>query len=167
MKRVYTFLLSITLTYSFAQKSNYQEITPYYLLNLGYSYQNLHYAELGMNVYLVKPGNNIIDIGATVNLDFHEKFVAIPEVQIGYLWNFKESMADPYSKNIKSSFYVSRISVSPWHITPEAGITILSLIDITAGYGFKFRQNKDVNLKGLKLGVSLRVPFQALTFRND
>lgn len=77
MKRVYILLLSIVQTYSFAQNSNYDEITTYYLPNLGYTYQNLNYAELDMNVYLVKSSNNIFDIGANVNLDFIENLLTL------------------------------------------------------------------------------------------
>lgn len=140
-----------------------KDFTTYYLLNLGYTYQGINYFEGGGNIYFVQPNNNIIDIGATVNLSYiKDKVIPIPEIQMGYLFNSKGSMIDPYSKEINSAFWAVRTSISPWHITPEIGITILSLIDITTGYGFSFREHKNVMLDGFKIGVSMRFPFLLL-----
>ena len=143
-----------------AQEVEYQDFTAYYLFNVGYTYHNIHYLETGLNAYLVQPNDNILDLGATVNLGYSDQnFIAIPEAQAGYLWNIKDSPIDPYSSNFNSAFWVMRTSVSPWHITPEVGVTVVSLIDITAGYGFEFRQHPNVDLSGLKIGLSVRLPF--------
>lgn len=159
------FLLNFALCTQ-AQEHEYQDFTTYYLFNVGYTYQNINYFEGGLNTYLVQPNNNIIDVGATANLGYSDNhFIVIPEAQLGYLWNVKNTKADPYSTNFNSAFWTMRASVSPWHVTPEVGITILSLLDITAGYGFEFREHKNINLDGLKLGVSLRLPF--LLFWHD
>lgn len=160
---------AILLTFSFpnfAQEVEYQDFTAYYLFNIGYTYQNIHYFEGGANAYLVQPNNNIIDLGATANLGYSDdKFVVIPEAQAGYLFNLKNSAIDPYSNNFNSAFWVVRTSVSPWHITPEVGITVVSLLDLTAGYGFEFNDHKHVDLEGFKIGLSVRLPF--LLFWHD
>lgn len=160
MKKPFFILLFTSMLFTQAQESEYQDFTAYYLFNVGYTYQNINYFEGGLNAYLVQPNDNIIDLGATANLGYSDKnFIAIPEAQIGYLWNIKRSAIDPYSTNFNSAFWTVRGSVSPWHITPEVGITVVSLIDITAGYGFQFREHPNVDLEGLKIGVSLRLPF--------
>lgn len=143
-----------------SQNIEFQDFTAYYLFNLGYTYHNINYFEPGVNVYLVRPNNDIIDLGATVNVGISDRnFLAIPEAQVGYLWNLKGSVIDPYSSNFNSAFWVLRTSVSPWHITPEFGFTVLSLLDFSIGYGFEFNENKNVDLDGIKLGLSLRLPF--------
>lgn len=158
-KHLFILFLSSTLFIQ-AQELEYQDFTAYYLFNVGYTYQNLNYFEGGLNAYLVQPNDNIIDLGATANLGASDgKFIAIPEAQIGYLWNIKRSVIDPYSPHFNSAFWLVRGSVSPWHVTPEVGITVVSLIDISAGYGFQFREHPHVDLEGLKIGVSLRLPF--------
>lgn len=160
MKKIWIALfLSISLNTQ-AQEFEYQDFTAYYLFNVGYTYQNLNYLEAGLNAYLVRPNNDAIDLGATVNLGYSDgQFIAIPEAQVGYLLSAKETAFDPYSSNFNSAFWVVRGSVSPWHVTPEVGITLLYLIDITAGYGFEFREHPQVDLDGFKIGVSIRLPF--------
>lgn len=143
-----------------SQEVEFQDFTAYYLFNVGYTYQNLNFVEAGLNTYLVQPNNNIIDLGATVNLGASDgNLIAIPEAQIGYIWNIKNSIIDPYSSNFNAAFWVVRTSVSPWHVTPEIGISLVDLIDLSVGYGFEFNQHKHVDLDGLKLGVSFRLPF--------
>lgn len=147
-------------------QAEFQDYTAYYLFNAGYTYQQINYFEGGLNAYLVQPNNNVIDLGATVNLGYSDnQLITIPEAQIGYLFNAKNSSIDPYSSNFNAAFWVIRTSVSPWHVTPEVGISIVDLIDITAGYGFEFRNHDKVDLDGFKAGISFRLPF--LLFWND
>lgn len=148
------------------QRVEYQPFTAYSLFNLGYTFQGTHFFEPGYNLYLVRPNNNILDLGASLNIGYRaNRMLWIPEVSAGYLFNFNNTVVDPYSANFTSAFWVMRASISPYHVTPEAGITVLSLLDITAGYGFEFRDHPVVNFNGLKLGISLRLPF--LLFWND
>lgn len=147
-------------------KPQYQDFTTYYLFNLGYTYQDASYFEGGLDAYFVRPNNHVVDLGIAVNLGAPSgKFTTIPEAHLGYLFNLKNSVIDPYSSQINSAFWLVRTSVSPWHVTPEAGITILDLLEFTAGYGFEFRENKKTNLAGLKLGLNIKIPF--LLFWHD
>ena len=160
MKRAWIIVLLIFCFNAKAQELEYQDFTAYYLFNIGYTYHNLNYLETGLNAYLVRPNDDIIDLGATANLGLSQgKFIAIPEAQVGYLWNIKHSVIDPYSSNFNSAFWVLRTSVSPWHVTPEVGISIVDLIDLSVGYGFEFNDHQHVDLDGLKLGLSFRLPF--------
>lgn len=160
MKFRLLFILLSAAVLGKCQDVDFQKFTAYYLFNAGYTYQNINYFEGGLNAYLVQPNDNIVDLGATANLGYSDgEFVVIPEAQAGYLFNFKDTPFDPYSSNFNSAFWVLRTSFSPWHITPEAGITVVSLIDITAGYGFEFRDHPHVDLNGLKIGLSVRLPF--------
>lgn len=166
MKKLLLIFFVIFSANAKSQEVEFQDFTAYYLFNIGYTYQNNSYFEVGSNVYLVRPNNDIVDLGATLNFGASNgNFLVIPEAQIGYLWNLKNSAIDPYSSNFNSAFWMVRTSVSPWHITPEVGITVLSLIDFSVGYGFEFSEHKNVDLEGLKLGLSIRLPF--LLFWNE
>ena len=159
MKKLYSILFALIFSWGFSQ-AEYQKFTPYFLFNVGYNYQNINYLNTGVDLYILTPSNNIIDLGASADMGLpNDAFTAIPKAHIGYLFNVKNSIADPYSSNFSSAFWVVRTNVTPWSIQPEAGITFLSLFEITAGYGFEFRENPKVNMEGLKIGVNLKLPF--------
>ncbi|MGI9526174.1 MAG: hypothetical protein ACR2MS_03575 [Weeksellaceae bacterium] len=137
-----------------------QDFTTYYLFNVGYTYQNINYFEGGLNAYMVRPNNDIVDIGVTANVGYSDnELIVIPEAQLGYHFGRKESLPDFYSPEFNAGFWVIRTSVSPWHITPEVGVSLVDLIDITVGYGFEFREHDKVDLEGIKAGLSVRIPF--------
>ncbi|ADX67430.1 hypothetical protein [Weeksella virosa] len=136
--------------------------TPYFLLQTGYTNWNGNYGKLGADLYLVQPNDNIIDLGLAGNLGYMQNnFILIPEASIGYLFNFYQKAADPYSKSFRSSFYTARINVSPWSISPELGFTVLSVFEFNAGYAIEFREYKDFkSLEGLRFGCTFHLPTQ-------
>jgi len=158
MKRLFTFVLFVLALHLQAQ----EKVTSYFVLNAGYEYWNGSYGRLGSDLYLVQQNDNIISLNANVNLGYmQDKFRAIPEVGVGYLFNFKNNPGDPYSSNMNSAFYVIRLDVSPWTITPKAGLAVLSLVEINAGYAFEYRENKDFKpMDGLRIGFTLHLPTQ-------
>ncbi|MBV7441690.1 hypothetical protein KRX57_09675 [Weeksellaceae bacterium TAE3-ERU29] len=165
MKKLYSIIFILVFSLGFSQIENstqaeYKKITPYFLFNVGYNYQNISYLNTGLDLYIVAPSNNIIDLGASADIGFpNGDFTVIPKAQLGYLFNVKNSTTDPYSNNFSSAFWLVRTNVTPWSVQPEAGITILSLLEFTAGYGFNFRENPKVNTEGLKVGFNLKLPF--------
>ena len=159
MKKLYSIILALVFSLSFSQIEN-QKVTPYFLFNVGYNYQNINYLNTGLDLYLVAPSNNIIDLGLSADMGLpNNAFTIMPKAQVGYLFNVKNSAIDPYSNNFSSAFWLVRTNVTPWSVQPEAGITLLSLLEVTAGYGFNFRENPKVNTEGLKIGVNLKLPF--------
>ncbi|MDO5509323.1 MAG: hypothetical protein Q4F57_01370 [Weeksellaceae bacterium] len=159
-------LLGIGFGHCQEDRVEYEAFTAYSLFSLGYAYQGSHFIEPGYNLYLVRPNNHIIDLGATLNVGYaNDRMLWIPEAQLGYLFNFKNKVVDPYSANFNSAFWLARASISPYHVTPEVGITVLSLLELTVGYGYVFNEHPAVDLSGLKLGLGLRIPF--LLFWND
>lgn len=159
-------MLALASTVKSQQMPEYQEFTAYYLFNLGYAYQDASYFKAGIDTYLVRPNNHIVDLGFAANLGApNSKWTVIPEAHLGYLFNLKNSVVDPYSSQINSAFWLIRTSASPWHITPEAGITILDLLEFTAGYGFEFRKHENAHLGGMKMGINIKLPF--LLFWHD
>lgn len=166
MRKIYLLSIFCLLSSWVNAQVRYQATTPYTIFNVGYTYQNSNFLNTGIDEYLVLRNNHIIDLGASANMGIlNKKFTAIPKIGIGYLFNAKNNVIDPYSSNFNSAFYVVRANVTPWSIEPEAGISILSLLEITAGYGFKFREHKEYSLNGLKIGVNAKIPL--LLFHHD
>ncbi|WP_333662790.1 hypothetical protein [Chishuiella changwenlii] len=149
------------LLFSFQVKAQ-KELTEYFTINLGYETWNGNYGKVGTDLFLVQQNNNILTFSANANLGYmQDKFRVIPEIGAGYMFNFRNNTADPYSSHFNSAFYVIRGEVSPWTITPKAGIAILSILEFNAGYSFEFRENKDFkNMNGFRAGLVIHLPTQ-------
>ena len=158
MKKLLTFTFLIISLFSQAQ----EKATSYVTLNAGYEYWNGNYGRLGADWYLVQPNNNIISLNANVNLGYmRNEFRAIPEVGIGYLFNFKNNSGDPYSSYFDAPFYTTRVDISPWTITPKIGVALLGLLEFNAGYAFEFNQYKNFkSMDGVRLGFTIHLPTQ-------
>lgn len=158
MRKLITILLFTISTFTYSQS----KFTPYIVYNIGYDYWNGSYGRLGTDLYLVQQNNNILTVNANVNLGYmQDKFRAIPEVGVGYLFNFKDNVADLYSSNVSAPFYSARVDISPWTITPKIGIAVLSVLEINAGYSFEFRANKNFKtMDGFRTGLVFHLPSQ-------
>lgn len=140
-------------------------LTSHLLINLGYANLNGNYFKMGPEVYLVQPNNNLIDLSATANMAyFKDKFVVIPELGIGYQFNAQkvENRIDPYRSYMHGTFYSVRLNASPWNLTPEAGISILGLLEANVGYSFEINQHDYAGFKGIKFGLTFHIPTIAL-----
>lgn len=156
MKKLLTVTFLILSFFAQAQ----EKTTSYFVVNAGYEYWNGNYGRFGTDLYLVKPNDNIITVNANVNLGYMQnKFRAIPEVGVGYLFNFDNKVADPYSTNIKAPFYSLRLDVSPWTISPKVGFAVLGLLEFNAGYSFEYRKYKDFKaMDGVRAGFTIHLP---------
>lgn len=154
-------IILLLLLCSFAAKAQ-DKLTSYFLINAGYTNWNGNFGKLGMDLYLVQQNDNIIDLSAIANLGYmRDKFVLIPEVSLGYMFNFYHKAADPYSRNFRSAFYTLGANVSPWTISPEIGIAILSIIEFNAGYAFQYRDFDNFKpMDGVRFGLTFHLPTQ-------
>ncbi|MDH0673294.1 hypothetical protein N5D03_01910 [Empedobacter sp. GD03861] len=155
------FIAIFVFIISFQAKAQ-QNLTDYFTINLGYEYWNGNYGKVGTDLFLVQDNNNILTFSANANLGYmKDKFRVIPEVGAGYMFNFHNNTGDPYSSNFNSAFYVIRTEVSPWTITPKAGIAVLSIVELNAGYSFEFRENKNFkDMSGFRAGLTIHLPTQ-------
>ena len=158
MKR---FAILFFILISFGVKAQ-NKSTSYFVFNAGYENWNGNYGRLGSDLYLVQANDNILTVNANVNLGYmKDKFRAIPEIGVGYLFNFKNNPGDPYSSNISSAFYSARVDVSPWTISPKVGIAVLSLVELHVGYAFEFRSYDDFkDMDGIRTGLTIHLPSQ-------
>lgn len=158
MKKLFI-LCFLLINFNVYSQSN---LTPYVVYNIGYDYWKGSFGKLGADLYLVQQNNNIFTVSANANLGYmQDKFRVIPEVGVGYLFNFKNNTLDLYSSNVSSSFYSARVDVSPWTITPKLGVAILSVFEINAGYSFEFNEREDFkSLDGFRAGFVFHLPSQ-------
>lgn len=156
-------LLKIALLLSFVMSNAQQKggTTAHLLFQLGYVNLNGNYFKAGPEIYLVQTNSNLIDLSATVNMAyFKNKFIAVPELGIGYQFNSKK--LSPYNEYIHATFYSARVNVSPWNLTPEAGISILGLMEASVGYSFEFSKHKYTTFNGIRFGLIIHIPMIAV-----
>lgn len=165
--KVYTvFLLFIFPTLKAQQTPEYQKFTWYYLANMGAHYQQQYFVDLGADSYLIRPNNDALHLGINSVWTFKDKkLMVIPEIQAGYLFNKKGSKIDPYSPKFNAAFYVGRVVLSPYYVRPEIGISVVDMLELTAGYAFEYRAHKNLDMSGIKLGINFRLPL--LLFFHD
>lgn len=135
------------------------------LINLGYSNLNGNYFKIGPEVYLVQTNDNLIDLSVTANMAYlKDKFIIVPELGIGYQFNSQkiENRIDPYRSYMHGAFYSVRINLSPYNFTPEAGISILGLLEANLGYSFELNKHDYTTFNGIKFGLTLHIPTIAL-----
>ena len=153
------FIAIFVFIFSFQAKAQ-QNLTDYFTINLGYEYWNGNYGKVGTDLFLVQDNNNILTFSANANLGYmKDKFRVIPEVGAGYMFNCHNNPSDPYSSNFSSAFYVIRAEVSPWTITPKAGISLASFVDFGFGYGFKINKKDSFKpIKGFQFSIGVNIP---------
>lgn len=157
--------LFFLLLFAFSSAQQSGGTMSHLLINLGYSNLNGNYFKIGPEVYLVQTNNNLIDLSATANMAyFKNQFVVVPELGIGYQFNAQKTInrIDPYREYIHGTFYSVRVNVSPWNVTPEAGIAILGLLEANVGYSFEFAKHNYTSFDGIKFGLTIHIPTIAL-----
>lgn len=160
MKRFITFVVLCLTSFVFAQNSPKENTTSHFVINAGYDYWNGNFGRVGADLYLFREYRNILTFSANADLGYmRDKFRIIPEVGVGYLFNFRENHGDPYSSFVNAPFYVVRADISPWTVTPKIGLAILGLIELNAGYAFEFNENKNFkSMDGVRAGLTFHIP---------
>lgn len=82
----------------------------------------------------------------------NRKLTVIPEIE--YLRNVKKFNADASLTNM----YVSG-GVSPNFVSPKIGVNLYNIFGAEIGYNFNFRENKNLETKGLRGSVGINLIF--------
>lgn len=82
----------------------------------------------------------------------NRKFTVIPELD--YIRNVKKFSDDAGLSNI----YVSG-GISPNYVSPKVGINLYHIFGAEIGYNFNFRENKNLETKGLRGSVGINFIF--------
>lgn len=151
---VFTLLFAII---SFLSNNTKAQVTTHSLLNLGYTYQNQSFGELGLRFIFLKNDDILYRLGASALVgETHQDFSIMPKVQADVLLNFAKGV-DLYH----SHYFLIGSEVTNKYIAPKLGVSFLGIIDLSAGYAFAFN-NQQLNgktLKGLNLNFGINLPF--------
>lgn len=163
MKKWIVLLFIFWMHTALAQEKN--GLASYFLVNVGYANLNGNYFKAGPEVYLVQSNGNLIGINASANMAyFKDKFVVVPEIGVAYQFNARKlkNRTDPYREYIHANFYSIRLNASPWNITPEIGISLISILEANVGYSFEIQKHDYTHFEGFKFGITLHIPTIAL-----
>lgn len=159
MKYILNLILIIIFSLGNAQEKG--GLMSHLLINTGYSNLNGNYFKLGPEVYLTQTNGNLIDLSLTANMAYFSKhFVVVPELGIGYQFNSKQlkNRIDPYREYVEGTFYLARVNISPWNVTPEVGLTIVGILEANLGYSFEFNKHDYTSFDGIKFGLTIHIP---------
>ncbi len=150
-----TFLIPL-LIFSFGLMMPKAQLTAHTLINVGYTYQNHNFGEVGGRLLLLSNDDVIYRVGASALFGSSTgDLKVLPKVQGDILFNFEKGV-DFYH----SYYFLLGAEATTKYIAPKAGISLFGLLDLTGGYGFSL-DSEGIGgkpLEGLNIGVSLNLP---------
>lgn len=132
------------------------QYTAYSMFNVGYTYQNQSFAEVGGKILFIKKDEVAFRLGASVLLgSTHNKLATLPKAQADILFNFKENV-DVH----QGFYYVIGAESTTKYFSPYIGFSVLGIIDFMGGYAFLYPNQYLYKkaLKGLNLRVKVNIP---------
>lgn len=156
MKQMHKFIYLLWLLFlGFGNKTKAQ-YTMHPKLHAGYVYQNHSFGELGVRFLFLKKDEVLYRIGASALVgDNNGKIGVLPKLQGDILFNFRENVMINHSY-----YYLVGADVTSQYIAPKVGISVLGILDFSAGYGWSYPNLtfSGKTLQGLHLNFSLNVP---------
>lgn len=126
------------------------------MINIGYTYQNQSFAEVGGKILLLKKDHILYRFGGAALLgstDHH--FAIMPKIQADVLYSFKENtgLSQGY-------YYILGVESTNKYFSPHLGLNILGVLDFTTGYTIAYPQKNLFNktLEGIHFGIILNIP---------
>lgn len=132
------------------------QLTTHKLINVGYVYQNQSFAELGGKLLFLSNDNMLYRLGGSALLgETNGKFAIMLKLQGDILFNFQDHV-DIYH----SHYFLAGAEVTTKYVAPKVGISILGMIDLTAGYAFDLPNQtlQGKTLKGLNFNFGINLP---------
>lgn len=148
--KLFVFLGLIVSSNQFAQ------VTVHRLVHTGFAYQNMGFGEVGGRLLFLTTDDVLFRAGAAALVGYSQDEVRVlPKLQGDVLFNFRRGV-DVYH----SHYFLAGVEATTKYFAPKAGISLLGLIDFTAGYGFPLGPHEEEGKKfqGLNLNLTLNVP---------
>ncbi len=136
------------------------QLTTHKLVNVGYVYQNQSFAEVGGKLLFLSNDNVLYRLGASALLgETNGEFAIMPKLQGDLLFNFQDHV-DVYH----SHYFLAGAEITSKYVAPKIGISILGMIDLTAGYAFDLPNQtlQGKTLKGLNVNFGINLPLVLL-----
>ncbi|MGV4414647.1 hypothetical protein [Chryseobacterium sp. T1] len=156
MNKKIAFLL-IILSFALPAKA---QLTTHKLLNVGYVYQNQSFAEVGGKLLFLSNDNVIYRLGGSALLgETNGKFAIMPKLQGDILLNFQDHV-DIYH----SHYFLAGAELTSKYVAPKVGVSILGMIDLTAGYAFDLPNQtlQGKTMKGFNFNFGINLPLVLL-----
>ncbi|WP_240904821.1 hypothetical protein [Sphingobacterium sp. SGR-19] len=116
--------------------------------SVGWQYQSGNFLKVSGWGLFAPNDHQYVKINAGADFTWMQnKTTVIPEV--GFTYYLSNRIVFPFVQ----------AEVTPYTLTPKAGISILSILDLGVGYGFDINTKKDFKpIKGLTGSVTLNIP---------
>ncbi|WP_333850682.1 hypothetical protein [Epilithonimonas sp.] len=149
--RLYTIILLI----AFCGLTKAQ-VTVHKMLNVGYTYQNQSFGEVGGKLLFLSNDDVIFRTGVSALMgSANQKFAIMPKVQADFLLNFEKNV-DFYH----SYYFVTGAEATNKYIAPKVGFSLFGIVDLMGGYGFSLDKDgiNGKELKGLNINFTINIP---------
>lgn len=155
MNRVFYSLILFFLL-SFSSTVNAQnKLTSHYFIQAGYTHLKGNWREIGGKILFLKNDDILFTLGASTLIGFKNKNMSfIPKIEGNVLLNFEKN---PYLYH--SYYFLIGNQISAKYITPQIGISLFGLLDLTSGYAFPITHEK---MKGFNVNLKLNIPLVIL-----
>lgn len=137
------------------------QLTFYPMIHAGYAYQNQSFGEVGARILFLDNDNVLYRVGAAALVgETNGEFAVMPKAQVDLLFNFDKS-----GNFFHPWYFLVGAETTNKYFSPKAGISILGIVDLTAGYAFsyknKFLHNKE--LHGMNFNFTVNIPLVAFS----
>lgn len=121
----------------------------------GYNWQNRHFLKLTGKYYFYDRREMLAASGINGHFSYyHNRFVAIPELYLELFPGNINRVLMPFA----------RTNVSPWHFTPEAGVSFSLLTSLSFGYAVPlkkpFTANPVYDNPGFRISLDVTIPLK-------
>lgn len=149
------FVITILTVFLFSTFAKAQ-LTVHKMVNVGYTYQNQSFGEVGGKLLFLKNDDVIYRLGGSAMMgSANSKFAIMPKVSADVLLNFQKNV-DFYH----SYYFLFGAEGTNKYVAPKVGLTLFGILDLTGGYAFPIG-NSGINgkeLKGLNINFTLNIP---------
>ncbi|MBF5027884.1 hypothetical protein [Planobacterium oryzisoli] len=136
--------------------SQFAQVTVHRMVHTGFTYQNMGFGEVGGRLLFLTTDDVLFRVGAGALVGYsQDKVKAMPKLQGDVLFNFRRGV-DVYH----SHYFLTGVEATTKYLAPKVGVSVLGLIDLTAGYGFPLgsQEQGQKKFQGLNLNFTLNVP---------
>ncbi len=136
------------------------QLTSHTILSAGYTYQNQSFGDLGIKMIFLENDDFLYRIGASAMIgSTNGEFAILPKLHTDLLFNTQKNV-----DLFHSHYFIVGAETTTKYIAPRVGVSILGLLDLTAGYALSIDKSgiNNKELKGLNINIGLHLPISLL-----
>jgi hypothetical protein len=132
------------------------QYTVHKMINVGYTYQNQSFGELGGKLLFLKNDDVIYRLGASALMgSANSQFAIMPKISADVLLNFEKNVDFTHSY-----YFLIGAEGTNKYVAPKIGVTLFGILDLAGGYAFPIGDSgiNGKELKGLNVNFTLNIP---------